>query len=168
MIAAPLRTARLLLEPLLVDHADEMAAVLGDPALYTFTGGAPPGVEELRQQYARQVVGRSADGTEDWLNWVLRVREDGRAVGYLQATVTTEAGRRAADVAWVLGTGEQGRGLATEAATAMVRWLLAQGVDVVTAHVHPDHKASAAVAGRVGFAPTPDIVDGEVRWILAT
>ncbi len=166
MIAAPLRTARLELEPLRVDHADEMAVVLGDPALYAFTGGEPPGVDELQRRYARQVTGRSADGGECWLNWILRGRHDGRAVGYVQATVTAEEGWTTADVAWVVATGAQGRGVAGEAAAAMIEWLGARGVDVITAHVHPEHAASAAVARRVGLAPTPDTVDGEVRWIL--
>jgi hypothetical protein len=35
-------TERLTLEPLRPEHADEMVAVLGDPALYEFTGGTPP------------------------------------------------------------------------------------------------------------------------------
>ncbi|MGS0685844.1 GNAT family N-acetyltransferase [Nakamurella sp. GG22] len=164
MLAAPLSTARLELEPLRVDHADEMSVVLGDPALYAFTGGEPPGIDELRQRYARQVTGRSADGGECWLNWILR--HDGRAVGYVQATVTAEEGWTTADVAWVVATGAQGSGFAGEAAAAMIEWLRVKGADVITAHVHPEHAASAAVARRVGLAPTPHIVDGEVRWIL--
>jgi hypothetical protein len=35
------RTARLALLPLRVEHAGEMAEVLSDPALHAFTGGAP-------------------------------------------------------------------------------------------------------------------------------
>ncbi len=101
------------LEPLAVSDATEMAVVLADPELYRVTGGRPPTEDELRRQYERQVVGRSADGTEEWLNWVVRV--DGAAAGYVQATV--HDGSRAV-VAWVIGTDWQGRGLATEAAPA--------------------------------------------------
>ena len=39
-----------------------------------------------------------------------------------------------------------------------------RGVGPVYAHVHPDHRASAAVAAAVGLTPTDEIVDGEVRW----
>ncbi|MBD4582337.1 N-acetyltransferase, partial [Xanthomonas citri pv. citri] len=39
------------LRPLRVDDAEAMAAVLADSDLYTFTGGTPPGEEELRQRY---------------------------------------------------------------------------------------------------------------------
>ncbi|RII97089.1 GNAT family N-acetyltransferase, partial [Clavibacter michiganensis subsp. insidiosus] len=46
----------------------------------------------------------------------------------------------------------------------MVEWLREGGVGIVRAHIHPDHAASAAVARRLGLAPTDERVDGEVRW----
>jgi RimJ/RimL family protein N-acetyltransferase len=155
---------RLVLEALQAAHADEMAPVLDDPALHMFIGGEPATHEQLRSRYAKQVVGGLADGAERWLNWVARDRSSGDAVGYVQATVTTQVGRRCADVAWVIGVAHQGRGYAREAAQLMTDWLRGQGVDVVTAHVHPDHHASNAVARRIGLHPTSTIVDGEVRW----
>ena len=57
MIAEPLRAPSVTLEPLTVEHAEAMAAVLADPALYAVTGGEPPTTEELRARYARQVLG---------------------------------------------------------------------------------------------------------------
>lgn len=39
--ATDIATKRLELLPLQVEFADEMATVLGDPALHTFIGGAP-------------------------------------------------------------------------------------------------------------------------------
>ncbi|HEY1711890.1 MAG TPA: hypothetical protein VGG07_03255, partial [Solirubrobacteraceae bacterium] len=71
-----LQTARLELEPLTATHAQEMAPVLADERLYTFTGGRPPTLGELRARYARQVKGRSPDGVEGWSNWILRRRSD--------------------------------------------------------------------------------------------
>ena len=151
-----LATDRLDLEPLRVDHAEEMTAVLGDPALYVFTGGEPPSTAELRRRYALQVAGRSPDGEERWLNWIVRRRAQGDAIGYVQATVRGGA----ADVAWVIGVPWQGRGYAAEAAMAIVAWLGGP----VTAHIHPDHKGSASVARRLGLEPTDEIEDGEVVW----
>jgi RimJ/RimL family protein N-acetyltransferase len=159
-------TRRLLLEPLRVGHAEEMAEVLADPALYAFTGGEPPGVEELRRRYRRQVAG-SPDPAVTWCNWVLRLRESGHAAGYVQATVVRDApGGPEAEVAWVVGTGWQGRGLAAEAARALVGRLREEdaGVRTVVAHVHHGHGASAAVAAAAGLTPTDRIEDGEVRW----
>ena len=38
------------------------------------------------------------------------------------------------------------------------------GIRTVTAHIHPDHDASAAVADRVGLKPTLTVEDGERLW----
>ena len=163
--AAPLLAGpRLDLEPLQVTHAEEMTVVLDDPALHEFIGGVPATVEQLQRQYSRQVLGRSPDGSQRWLNWVLRRRCDHRAVGTAQATVSREGQLLTAEVAWVVGTGHQGRGYAKEAATAMVAWLWRCGIEAAVAHVHPDHPASQAVARAVGLHPTTTVVDGEVRW----
>ena len=165
-----LETDRLRLEPLRVEDAEEMAGVLADPSLYTFIGGEPPTVEELRLRYAAQVVGRSPDGREQWLNWIVRRRAEGDAIGSVQATVGEATGvprGTSADVAWVIGVPWQGHRSASEAAAAMISWLLTQeprGVATITAHIHPDHAASAAVARRLGLEPTDRLEDGEVVW----
>ena len=160
----PLAGPRVDLEPLQVGHAEEMAPLLDDVGLHAFTGGAPATVAELRDRYARQVLGHSPDGSQRWLNWVLRRREDGQAVGTVQATVSDERQGLAAEVAWVVATPHQGRGYAREAAETAVAWLRRQGVATIVAHVHPDHRASQGVAGAVGLGPTGTAVDGELRW----
>jgi hypothetical protein len=66
-------TARLELVPLLPEHAGEMAVVLADPALYSFTGGMPPVAQELRARYERWAAG-SPDPAVTWRNWVIRLR----------------------------------------------------------------------------------------------
>ncbi len=160
---------RLELEPLRPEHADELATLLDDPALHTFIGGEPADVDALRDRFTRQSVGRSPDGSQRWLNWVVRRRHDAVAVGTTQATVTDEDGLITAEVAWVIAVPHQGQGYAREAADVMVRWLRGPdehsgGVEVLVAHVHPRHVASMAVARAIGLAPTDTIVDGEVRW----
>jgi RimJ/RimL family protein N-acetyltransferase len=161
---ALLRRQRLDLEPLRMAHAEEMAAVLDDERLHVFTGGSPPTVADLRERYRHQVMGRSADGSQRWSNWILRRRQDGQVVGYVQATTTRESDGLAAEVAWVVGTAYQGHGYAGEAARAMVSWLRAQGVVTVLAHIHPAHEASERVARAAGLFPTGTVTDGEVRW----
>lgn len=86
----PLSSERLELEPLRPEHADEMAPLLDDVQLHTFIGGQPATSDELRDRYTRQVVGRSPDGLRHWLNWVMRRRDNGRAVGTTQATVSEQ------------------------------------------------------------------------------
>lgn len=138
--------------------------MLDDPSLHAFIGGHPASEPELRSRYERQGVGRSPDGSEGWLNWVVRRSDDGSAVGTVQATVRAELGGLSADVAWMIASGQQRRGYATEAARAMVAWLREHGVDEVVAYVHPEHCASQRVARALGLAPQDTIVDGEVRW----
>ena len=149
------------LTPLAVADAAEMTGVLSDPELYRVTGGRPPTEDELRERYARQVVGRSADGSQQWLNWV--VRSQGQAVGFVQATVDAD-GR--AGIAWVIGTPWQRRGLATDAVLRMVG-LLEERPDVrtVEAWIAPGHLASERVAERVGLVAADEHdEDGERRW----
>ena len=159
----PISSSRLRLVPVTVADAAEMAGVLSGGALYDFTGGAPPGADELRGRYARQAAGRSPDGRAEWHNWILRRRPCGQAIGYVQATIT--GGGERAEIAWVVGLDWQGQGYATEAAQALAGWLDDRGVRVIQAHIHPRHAASEAVARRAGLRPSGVIEDGEQLWI---
>lgn len=160
-------TVRLDLLPIRAEHAEEMAIVLSDPALYAFIGGAPPTAAALRTRYQAWIAG-SPDPVVTWCNWVIRLRDDGCLTGTVQATISGAAGDRTAEIAWVVGTPWQGRGIATEAARGLVEWLVHRGVATVTAHIHPDHQASAAVAAAAGLQPTSERQDGEVGWRLET
>jgi RimJ/RimL family protein N-acetyltransferase len=160
---AAIGTERLVLRPLRVADADELAAVLGDPALHQFIGGRPDTLEELRRRYAAMVAGPGRPG-ELWRNWVVRRRADGAAVGTVQATLTRHGKGWRAEVAWVVGVPWQGQGYAAEAARALVGWLEAAGAVEIVAHIHPDHLASAGVAAGAGLVATGDEVDGEWVW----
>ncbi len=158
-----MRTRRLDLLPLRVEHAEEMATVLSDPGLHTFIGGTPDTPQELRARYRRLAAG-SPDPAIAWHNWVIRLRDEACLTGTVQATLSTSGHETIAEIAWVVGTSWQGRRIATEAAQALVAWLGARHVPTVHAHIHPAHLASAAVAAACGLTPTDDRHDGEVRW----
>jgi RimJ/RimL family protein N-acetyltransferase len=158
-------TRRLVLEPLRVEHAHELAPLLDDPALHAFTGGRPETEAQLRARYARQVAGASPDGAQGWLNWVLRDRHGHAALGIIQATIAAGDEGHTAELAWVIATSRQRAGLATEAATAAMDWLRLRGVTTFVAHIHPDHAASTAVARHLGLRPTEGRRGGEVRWV---
>lgn len=134
-------------EPLRVEHAEEMAAVLADPALHHFIGGEPLSPDGLRARYERLVAG-SGNPAVSWCNWVLRLRAGSCLVGTVQATITADG---TAEIAWVIGTPWQRRGLASEAARGLVAWLEQGPVHTVVAHVHPAHRASATVAAAAGL-----------------
>lgn len=152
-------TERLVLLPLRVEQADELAAVLDDRELHTFVGGSPMPPPELRVRYERLVAG-SPDPAVTWHNWAIQLRGEDCLVGTAQATVSGST----AEIAWVVGTRWQGRGIASESTRAVVGWLEQHGVQTVIAHIHPEHEASARVAAAAGLEPTDEEHDGETRW----
>jgi N-acetyl-alpha-D-muramate 1-phosphate uridylyltransferase len=117
-----LETPRLRLEPQTAAHAEAMFAVLCDPALYAYENAAPVSVQALRARFTKLETRRSGDGSEQWLNWVLRP-PGGAPIGYVQATVQADG---SALVAYVLASAAWGRGLASEAVEAMLGELAAQ------------------------------------------
>jgi RimJ/RimL family protein N-acetyltransferase len=157
-------TGRLTLEPLCVEHAEEIAPVFDDASLHEYIGGQPETVERLRGRYARLAAGQSPDGQQGWLNWIIRHRETGDVVGTVQATLDETSGQRSAEIAWVIASPFQRQGYAKEAADGMVAWLREHGVSVFVAHIHPKHGASIAVARHLGLTATEASLDGETRW----
>ncbi|MET0147953.1 MAG: GNAT family N-acetyltransferase [Acidimicrobiales bacterium] len=148
------------LTPLTVSDAEALLAVYADPAMFEFTGGSVPTLDQLRDRLGSQ-TDATPEGT-DWLNWVVRAGDE--VVGVTQATVKEHGAL--AEVAWEIGVPWQGRGYAAEAATAVVDWLTAEGVPDIRAHIHPDHTASARVARAAGLEPTDEWIGGEVMWAL--
>ena len=143
---------RVVLEPQVAAHAAEMFVVLSDPALYEYENEPPASVDWLRARFARLESRQSADGTQRWLNWVIRRREDG-LIGYVQATVFP-TGRAA--IAYVLASGYWGRGLAAEACQAMIAELAEHyGVVTVFAIFKRRNTRSARLLARLGFAAAP-------------
>jgi [ribosomal protein S5]-alanine N-acetyltransferase len=70
-------SSRLRLEPQTAAHAEAMFAVLGDLAIYAYENEPPASLEWLRERFTKLETRRSADGREQWLNWVLRERGGG-------------------------------------------------------------------------------------------
>ena len=158
-----LETVRLLLAALRVSDAAARAAAETDPVLFTHIGGAPPTAAELEERIRRYNEGPNRPG-EAWHNWAIRLRETREVIGHFQATVREHGA--SVELAWLVGTPWQGRGYATEAAQAVVDWLLAppSSTRELIAHVHPANAASAKVAQRLRLEPTEIVQDDEIRW----
>ena len=157
-----IRTARLLLEPLIVAHAPAMFAVLSDPLLYRYLDfPPPPSLEHLQGVYAKLEARRSPDGSQIWLNWIV-VR--GAPIGFVQATISGGD----ADVAYVLGSAHWGQGYAFEAMTAMLEHLaVSYGVRRFFATVEEQNERSIRLLERLGFRPTEgcDLSPTERRFV---
>ena len=155
-----MKAGELDLVPLTAADAAELAPLLDDPALHRFIGGEPLSLPELEERYRRLEAGAPPDRNEEWLNWVIRRRADGQAVGTAQATVRGDT----VLVAWVIATVWQGRGYAKAAAQALVGWLRADRGLTVVANIHPEHAASEHVAQAAGLTLTDRWADGERVW----
>lgn len=108
-----------ILEPQVVAHAQDMFAVLSDPAIYEFENAPPVSVESLAKRFERLETRRSADGREQWLNWVVRL-PNGRLAGYVQATVLSD---QSAFVAYELNSEHWRQGIGSKAVLAVLQEL---------------------------------------------
>ena len=115
-----IETGRLTLEPQTAAHAEEMFAVLSDPAIYEYENEPPPSLEGLRSRFTKLESRRSPSGRERWLNWVIRLPSS-ELIGYVQATLHPD-GRAA--IAYELSSAYWGRGLARRAVQAMITELV--------------------------------------------
>ena len=157
-----LHSARLRLEPQTTRHAAAMFQVLSDPAIYTYENQPPASLDALTQRFQRLEARQSPDGSQQWLNWVLRQRSDGELIGYVQATVQAD-GR--ALVAYELASRHWGQGLGSEAVQAMLDelagpWQVRQALAVFKRA----NLRSMALLRRLGF--TDAAADDEARATL--
>jgi RimJ/RimL family protein N-acetyltransferase len=145
------------LVPLRASDAEELAGLLQEEQMRSWLRAGD--VAELRDRFAAWETRRSPDGDELWLNWI--VRGDGRALGWVQATVSG----RSASVAYALLPAERGAGLASDAVRALVRWLRERlSVTVVTAEIDDANAASVRVAVAAGFERTIRRAGDDFVW----
>jgi len=139
----------LTLEPQTAAHAEAMFAVLSDPAIYEYENEPPASLAWLRERFARLESRRSADGSQRWLNWVIRL-PDSQLAGYVQATVYPDGH---AAVAYELARAYWGRGIARRAVEAMIAELAAHyRVRTLTAVLKRENRRSLRLLERLGFA----------------
>jgi RimJ/RimL family protein N-acetyltransferase len=141
----------LVLEPLVVDHADEMFPVLSEPKLYAFLGyGPPPSLAHVRHVYTQLERRMSPDGAERWLNWIVRPPA-APPIGFVQATLVEPA---TAWVAFVFASRHWGKGLARTATAAMIAHLeAAYGRSTFLATVERANVRSIAMLTALSFRP---------------
>ena len=155
-----MRTERLLLEPLLPEHATRLFEGLANERLYRFMPtDAPESAEALETRYRKLSSRRSPDGSELWLNFAMRLREgttpEGGVVpqptyvGRLEATVYPD---RSAHVAYTVFVPFWRQGHAKEGCARMLRHLLEDhGMRVVVAEMDTRNAASVSLAEALGF-----------------
>ncbi|HEX7328039.1 MAG TPA: GNAT family N-acetyltransferase [Casimicrobiaceae bacterium] len=145
-----LRASLCTLEPQVAAHAHEMFAVLSDPAIYEFENEPPRSEAWLVERYARLEQRASPDGSQVWLNWVIRL-PSGELAGYVQATVF---GSTAALVAYELASRHWRKGIGRCAVSAMLNELHSSySVYLFVAVLKAANYRSLALLRRLGFQP---------------
>ena len=148
------------LEPQVAAHADQMFVVLCDPAIYEYENKPPPSLEWLRDRFAKLESRCSADGREQWLNWVIRL-PNSELAGYVQATVRVD-GRAA--IAYELSSAYWGLGLARQAVETMIAELVDHyQVHTITAVLKRENQRSRRLLERLGFSAASAVGTGNVE-----
>lgn len=160
------QTERLELVPIAPELAGEMFEGLQHPQLYEFISDSPPPSREwLFERYTRLAAGQSPDGSELWLNWLLRLKRSSRLIGFVQATVHN----RRALVAYLIFPCASGFGYIGEAVASMMDTLEREaGVTEFVATVHTENRPSIRVLERLGFTRTSFTKDAEIIARVST
>ncbi|WP_152365325.1 GNAT family N-acetyltransferase [Microlunatus speluncae] len=143
-----LTSDRLVLRELSPDDAADLFVWRSDPVVQKYNSEpmravaeAAALIEELRQEYASRTG----------IPWAVTLRDEGRAVG-LFGFAGWERGHRRADIGYDLRRDYWGRGIATEALDAMLRFGFgAMGLNRVEAQTIADNHESVRLLGRLGF-----------------
>jgi [ribosomal protein S5]-alanine N-acetyltransferase len=151
------------LEQQLSTHAVELYPLLSDPALYEFNDGPrPQSCAALSERFKKLESRLSPDGTEQWLNWVIRLG-DGQAAGFVQATVFPD---HTANIAYTLGQKHWGKGLAFAAVSQMLPMLADEySVAKLRASVDPRNIRSIHLLTRIGLQADHTDEAGDLIYI---
>jgi RimJ/RimL family protein N-acetyltransferase len=125
-----------------------MFSVLGDPAIYEFENSPPISEEWLTERYQRLESRSSGDGTEQWLNWVIRL-SGGKLAGYVQATVLPD---QTSFVAYELNSLYWRQGIGSSAVREVLRELQENyGVKMFVAVLKAKNYRSEGMLRKLGF-----------------
>jgi RimJ/RimL family protein N-acetyltransferase len=143
---AVLMTPRLAMRPLRRSDLADLAALYAEPEVARFlkpldAAGHLARIDEAARMWAERGHGRVA----------VLDRESGRFLGRTGLQYWPEHDE--VEVTWALRRDVWGRGLATEAGRAWLRWGLERlAVPYVTANIAPENVASRSVAERLGMS----------------
>ena len=160
----PLRTDRLILRPLRAEDAEALHRLINDWAVVRMLETLPfPYPRELADDWVASTRRQLADGSATHLAIVDAQDRLLGCIGLKPDRAGREPGRdagREAGLGYWIGRQHWGTGLATEAASRMARWALANlDIDRLTAACAADNLASAAVLRRIGFRQVGEGMD---------
>ena len=133
----------------MASHADAMFVVLSDPALYEYENQAPLSVAGLRERFLALESRQSRDGSQQWLNWVIKLPTQ-ELIGYVQATIVQNS---PCAVAYELHSKYWGQGLASQSVRAVIAHLVDRyQVDQLCAVLKQENHRSMRLLQRMSFS----------------
>jgi RimJ/RimL family protein N-acetyltransferase len=146
----PIRTARLVLRPVTIDDLDDVYAFQRRPDVVRWMLGAEPRTREQSRASVLAMAGEDAWRAEgDCLT--VAVVADGGVIGVVELVWRDERAGTA-ELGYVFHPDHGGRGLATEAAAALVDWGFSEvGLHRVYGRCHSRNEASARLMTRLGM-----------------
>ncbi len=162
MTFSPLVTERLVLRPFTDEDAADFARRRSDPETAAYHAWRVPYSTEQALAVIRAGAIKEGPAPGDWFQLDVARREDNRTVGDV-AVYLHEHGHTA-EIAYTLHTWARRKGYATEAAAALIDYLISEyGVHRVEAATHPSNARSIAVLTRLGFVL--EGVKREAYWV---
>jgi len=162
-VPGEVRTERLVIRP--VEAADAAAFLTwrSRPEVVKYMYQAPWTPELAEQKLATWSETRSFEKDGDAIQFaVARAESPGRLIGELM--LKRAAGEGQAEVGWTFHPDVHGRGLATEAAAALLRLAFGHfGFHRVMARVDAENEASARLCARLGLRLEARLVENDKR-----
>lgn len=163
-----IRTARLDLVPLTVPALDALIEARWADAA-AITGVAIPAIEaaaDTANFMRRRGDVTRAPGDAEWYLRAIVLRETRLMVGRISFHGPPEAG--VAELGYNVHPAHRRRGVAREAAEAMMSWAVERGVHRMRLSISPDNAASLALAKSMGFVRTGEQMDPEdgLEWVF--
>ena len=145
----PLRTERLVLRHPVPEDAEALFAYYSDPEVARYLPTPPLDRRQSEAEIRRRISRHAGEGRGPVLSLVIEL--DGRMVGELILMLNTPS-RSQAEAGWVLDPRAAGRGVATEAARALIDLTFDHyAVHRVTAVLDARNHRSAALCERLGM-----------------
>jgi RimJ/RimL family protein N-acetyltransferase len=150
-VAPVVQTPRLVLRPHRSADASDWYALQSDPNVLRYLPWPRRSPRASRRHLRHRTRHIRLEQAGDFL--ALAVELDGRLIGDVSLHLReVAAGDRRAEIGWIIGTEWAGRGYASEAARAMLRFAFdAVGARYVSAVMDPDNERSHLLARRLGF-----------------
>jgi ribosomal-protein-alanine N-acetyltransferase len=115
-----------------------------------YLGGGPSSLDDERRRLAEHI--RDSYDVHGFGLWAVVFRETGKLIGRSGLLYSTIDGTDEAELAYLVGRDWWGKGIATEAARAVLTVAEEQfNFSRVVAIIHPDNAGSICVAEKLGF-----------------